>query len=158
MTGALTERRGSSQPCDGRAMRPTFPAAPLSALALAACSPAPPVEAQLLRSCGPLDGPAFEIALPDGDRTMRLFGPNWPDMGDGEYDIDGEPGGGDVSAMLCNARGQACEYASAGGFTIASSEGDAFAGTLDIEFPDSGNRSAEFLARQPVGDEPPICG
>ncbi|KLE34043.1 hypothetical protein [Aurantiacibacter luteus] len=126
-------------------------------LLLAGCSQ-PEVEAQLMPSCGPLDGPAFEIAVPDGERTVHLYGPGWPDAQNGAYALDASDRSEEVTIALCDASHRDCEWADSGTFAVAQHEDGGFGGTLTATFPKAGSRRIAFVANEEEGFEPPMCG
>ena len=124
---------------------------------LAGCSQ-PRVEAQLMPSCGPLDGAAFEIAVPDGERTIHLYGPGWPVAANGAYAIDAGDRTEGVTIALCDAGRRDCEWADSGSFAMAQNEEGGFGGTLTATFPQAGSRRIAFVANEVEGFETPMCG
>ena len=138
-------------------MRPAMAILPAVMFAVAGCS-TPEVEAELRQDCGPLDGLAFTIMIPDGDDTIRAYGPNWPDRGEGRYEIAPSSAMEPVSISLCPADGSRCEQASYGSFAVTPQEDSGFAGTLQAVFPESGSRRLAFTAYEDEDYEPPMCG
>lgn len=138
-------------------MRPKAPLLAAACVSIAACS-IPEVEAELQRDCGPLDGPAFTILIPDGENVVRAYGPNWPDMGDGRYEV--EPGNRmePVAISLCDGAFGRCERATHGSFAVTPQDDGGFAGTLQAVFPESGSRRLSFTAHEDADYEPPMCG
>ncbi|MGB3165943.1 MAG: hypothetical protein WBA68_04115 [Alteraurantiacibacter sp.] len=138
-------------------MRATRAILPATLSALAACS-APQVEADLRPSCDPLDGPAFEILIPDGERVVTADGPGWPDAGDGHYEINAGDPMEQVTIRLCDTDLTACEAASLGSFALSPRAEGGFGGTLQAVFPEGGSRRLTFTALQDEDHDPPLCG
>ena len=126
-------------------------------VAVSACAQPRP-EAQILRSCGPLDGSAFEVGVPDGDRTIRLMGPGWPEGENAVFAIDPEDRTEDVSIYRCTERGDECERAASGSFVLTQAEAGSFSGTLQAVFAEAGSRRIAFTAFADEDAEPEICG
>ena len=138
-------------------MRASRAILPAILMALAACS-APQVEADLRPSCGPLDGAAFEILIPDGERVVTAYGQGWPDTGDGRYEVNAGDPMEQVTISLCDTNLTGCEAASLGSFALSPREEGGFAGTLQAVFPNGGSRRLAFTALEDEDYEPPLCG